>query len=165
LRKGALLFDESPDQETQMAEAMPGGSGWRPATDRPECSGIYAVQHGGWAGIDRFAVYCADSGIWGKPQADLRLFDATSAQPADNDPGHEAWRELTDNEMLSLSPTAQAWAAGFLPAGAAILPGGGGASPERSYSRRKRWSNLPKPPPATLDTGGPRASQRRLSRS
>jgi hypothetical protein len=146
-----------------MAKAMPGGSGWRPATERPECSGIYAV-HDGWAGIG-FAVYCADSGGWGRPQACLRLFDATTAaQTADSDPGHEAWRELTDDEMLSLSPTAQAWAAGFLPAGAAILPGGG-ASPERPYSRRKRWSNLPKPPPATLDTGGSRSSQRRLTRS
>ena len=56
------------------------------------------------------------------PQTDLRHFNATPAQqPADSEHRHTAWRELKADEMLSLSPTAQAWAAGFLPAGAAVL--------------------------------------------
>jgi hypothetical protein len=107
-----------------MAKAIPGGSGWRPTTSLPERSGIYAV-HDGATGTDRFAVYCAESGEWGIPQTNLRLFNAMFAeQQADREPRHKAWRELTDNEMLSLSPTAQARAAGFLPAGAVILPSG-----------------------------------------
>jgi hypothetical protein len=121
-----------------MAKAIPEGSGWRPTTERPECSGIYAL-YDGWTGTDRFAAYSAESGGWGMPQTDLRLFNATPAeQAADSEPRHKAWRELTDEEMLSLSPTAQAWAAGFLPAGAAILPGG-----EAPIRRSRRWTNLP----------------------
>ena len=71
------------------------------------------------------------------PRTDLRLFSATSAEhPADRKPSHKAWRELTDNEMLSLSPTAQAWAAGFLPPGAAILRGDEAAVRPDSKSKR-----------------------------
>ena len=92
----------------------------------------------------------AESGGWGTPQTDLRLFNATSAaHPADTEPSHKAWRELTDDEMLSLSPTAQAWAAGFLPPGAAILPSGE-AAPARP---RRSSKTLGKPPAATRDSG------------
>ena len=126
-----------------MAKAIPEGSGWRPTTERPECSGIYAV-HDDWTGTDRFAAYSAESGGWGMPQTDLRLFNATPAnQPADREPRHKAWRELTDDEMLSLSPTAQAWAAGFLPAGAAILPSG--TAPARPYASRKPTTSRGRP--------------------
>ena len=84
-------------------------------------SGIYAVSGGG-TGNDRYAAYLAGSGGWGMPQTDLRLFNATPAsQPADSPHKHKAWRGLTADDMLSLSPTAQASAAGFLPAGAAAL--------------------------------------------
>ena len=78
------------------------------------------------------------------PQTDLRLFNATPAnQPADSEPRHTAWRELSDNEMLALSPTAQGWAAGFLPAGAAVLLVGERAqAPARSM--RGGWGNLPR---------------------
>ena len=45
--------------------------------------------------------------------------------------------------MLALSPTAQAWAAGFLPAGAAVLLVGEQAqAPARSM--RGGWGNLPR---------------------
>ena len=118
-----------------MDEAVPKDSGWRPTTARPECSGIYAV-HDGWTGADRFAAYSANSGGWGMSQTDLRLFNATPAeQPADSEPRHTAWRELTDDEMLSLSPTAQAWAAGFLPAGLAILPSSESTSARQRFGR------------------------------
>ena len=132
-----------------MANAIPEGNGWRPTTERPDCSGIYAV-YDGWTGTDRFAAYLAESGGWGMPQTDLRLFNATSAEhPADSEPRHKAWRELTDHELLSLSPTAQAWAAGFLPPGAAILP-----SDEAAPGRPRRSSKtLGKPPAATRDSG------------
>ena len=132
-----------------MAKAMPEGHGWRPTTERPECSGIYAL-YDAWAGTDRFAAYSAESGGWGMPQTDLRFFNATSAEhPADSEPRHKAWRELTDHELLSLSPTAQAWAAGFLPPGAAIVPSGEAAS-----GRPRRSSNtLGQPPVATKDSG------------
>ena len=62
------------------------------------------------------------SGGWGIPQTNLRLFNAMAAeQQADREPRHKAWRDCLNDEMLSLSPTAQAWAAGFLPVGAVIL--------------------------------------------
>jgi hypothetical protein len=110
-------------------------------TERPPSSGIYAV-YDGWTRADRFAAYSADSGGWGMPQTDLRLFNATPAnQPADSQHRHTAWRELTADEMLALSPTAQAWAAGFLPAGAAILLVGQQAQSPPPRSRRGFWSS------------------------
>jgi len=126
-----------------MPQVVPKDGGWRPMTERPARSGIYAV-YDGWTRADRFAAFSADSGGWGMPQTDLRLFNATPAnQPADSEPRHTAWRELSDNEMLALSPTAQAWAAGFLPAGAAVLLVGERAqAPARSM--RGGWGNLPR---------------------
>jgi hypothetical protein len=94
---------------------------WQPIVQRaPASSGVYAVQTEN--GTKFYAVYQARSRTWCKPQQDLRLFDATTPEmraPRDVHCFH-AWRELSSRELAKLSPLAQSWVAGFLPAGQAI---------------------------------------------
>jgi hypothetical protein len=96
-------------------------SDWQPLSHRePPSSGVYAVQTEN--GTHLFAVYQARSRSWCKPQRDLRLFDATTPEMKATRHIHcfHTWRELSPRELAKLSPVAQAWAAGFLPAGEAI---------------------------------------------
>lgn len=88
---------------------------WQPfAGCEPPYSAVYAVRDE--AGSDLFAAYRRELRAWYAPQRDLRLFDIrrSEEQPA-RAPQWLTWRELSTQELCRLSPTAQAWAAGFLP--------------------------------------------------
>ena len=109
-----------------MSRLLPPDAAWRPISEPPELSGVYAVVDTAVAGLTQYAAFLADRGEWSVPQRDLRLFSCTESSlfPGEGGSRPERWRELTDDELRILSPLAQAWAAAFLPVGAAILPVG-----------------------------------------
>jgi hypothetical protein len=95
---------------------------WRSMTRPPTGCGVYAVR-GRRANRHLFAVYLSSSRRWSAPQSQLRAFDATPGQqPAYDMHDYDEWRELTDAELMALSPTFQAWIAGFLQPGTVVMP-------------------------------------------
>lgn len=102
--------------------AASGQEHWRSMTRPPTGCGVYAVR-GRRATRHLFAVYLSSSRRWSEPQSQVRAFDATPGQqPAYDMHDYDEWRELTDAELTALSPTFQAWIAGFLQPGAVVMP-------------------------------------------